>query len=83
MLYLAAIDFTKAFDLVNHNNIIKKLINLGVRRSIIPIVCSFLSNRSQNTKLVNHTSSVKTVTHLCSDNPMFRQLSLFSDIPII
>lgn len=59
--YLAAIDFTKAFDLVNHNIIIKKLINLGVRRSIIPIVCGFLSNRTQNTKLANHTSSVKTI----------------------
>ena len=47
--YLRAcfLDFSKAFDRIDHNVVRTKLINLGVRRSIIPWICSFLSNRSQ------------------------------------
>ena len=47
--YLRAsfLDFSKAFDRIDHNVVITKLINLGVRRSIIPWICSFLSNRRQ------------------------------------
>ena len=59
---LCAIDFTKAFDRVNHNIVIHKLIDLGVRRSIIPIVCSFLTERSQNTKLGCHFSSTQEIS---------------------
>ena len=59
---LCAIDFTKAFDRVNHNIVIHKLIDLGIRRSIIPIVCSFLTERSQNTKLGCHFSSTQEIS---------------------
>ena len=34
-------------DRIDHNIVVTKLINLGVRRSIIPLICSFLSNRLQ------------------------------------
>ncbi|XP_072037032.1 uncharacterized protein [Amphiura filiformis] len=44
---LCAIDFTKAFDRINHNVAITKLIDIGVRRSIIPVICNFLTNRKQ------------------------------------
>ena len=40
-------DFSKAFDRIDHNIVIKKLIDLGVRRSIISWICSFLSERRQ------------------------------------
>ena len=51
--YLRAcfLDFSKAFDRIDHNIVITKLIDLGVRRSIIPWICSFLSNRRQCVKL--------------------------------
>ena len=51
--YLRAcfLDFSKAFDRIDCNIVITKLIDLGVRRSIIPWICSFLSNRRQCVKL--------------------------------
>ena len=50
--YLRAcfLDFSKAFDRIDHV-VITKLINLGVHRSIIPWICSFLSNRRQRVNL--------------------------------
>ncbi len=44
---LVVTDFTKAFDLVDHNIVIRDLLHLGTRRSIVPWVCSFLTKRSQ------------------------------------
>ena len=45
--YLRAcfLDFSKAFDRINHTIVITELIDLGVRRSIIPWICSFLTDR--------------------------------------
>jgi hypothetical protein len=40
-------DFSKAFDMVNHRLLIEKFIQIGVRRSIVPWLCSFVSNRVQ------------------------------------
>lgn len=40
-------DFSKAFDRVDHNVAIPKLIKMGARPAIIPWICSFLSGRSQ------------------------------------
>ncbi len=40
-------DFSKAFDLVNHNIAIDKLMSLGVRGAIVPWVIHFLSDRRQ------------------------------------
>ena len=40
-------DFSKVFDLVNHNIAIEKLSALGVRVAIVPWICSFLNNRRQ------------------------------------
>ena len=41
---------------------VKKLIELGVRRSIIPIICSFLTGRTQTTKIGKHTSPPLSTT---------------------
>ena len=60
--YLATIDFPKAFDRVKHFTVISKLIHLGVRRSIIPIICSFLTQRTQCTILGGHISPPLTVS---------------------
>ncbi|XP_072037054.1 uncharacterized protein [Amphiura filiformis] len=40
-------DFSKAFDMIDHNILISKFIRLGVRRSIVPWLCDFVSNRVQ------------------------------------
>ena len=61
--YLSTIDFTKVFGRVNHNVVIKKkIIELGVRRSIVPIVCDFLTGRTHNTELKTHISTVTTIS---------------------
>ena len=50
------LDFCKAFDRIDHNIVISRLISLGVRRALIPWICSFLSGRMQSVK-VNQFSS--------------------------
>ena len=40
-------DFSKAFDLVDHTILIEKMIRMGIRRSIVPLICDFLHNRQQ------------------------------------
>ena len=50
-LRLCFLDFAIAFDRIGHNVLIVKLIDLGVRRSLIPWIINFLSNRRQRVKL--------------------------------
>ena len=45
------IDYSKAFDLVDHSVLIGKLLELGVRGKLIKIIISFLSNRCHYTKI--------------------------------
>ncbi len=59
---LCAIDFTKAFDRINHTVAIHKIIDSGVRSSIIPTISSFLSDRNQCVKLQGHLSDPKSIT---------------------
>ena len=49
-------DFSKAFDLIDHNIVIGKLLKLGVRPSVMPWVCSFLHKRSQCVRYKNELS---------------------------
>ena len=50
-LRLRFLDFSKAFDRISHNVLIRKLVDLGVRRCLIPWIISFLSDRRQRVKL--------------------------------
>ena len=50
-LRVCLLDFSKAFDRININILIEKLLNLGVRRCLIPWICNFLSDRKQRVKL--------------------------------
>ena len=59
------IDFSAAFDRVNHLCILYKLCSVGIGGSILSILTQFLSNRSQQvmvngcrSKLVNDVSGV-------------------------
>ncbi|XP_071947377.1 uncharacterized protein [Antedon mediterranea] len=44
---ILAVDFSKAFDRISHQVLISKMISIGVRKSIIPWFCSFLTCREQ------------------------------------
>ena len=50
-LRIVLLDFSKAFDRINLNVLITKLIDMGFRRSLIPWLCDFLSDRRQRVKL--------------------------------
>ena len=60
------IDFSAAFDRVNHLDILYKLCSVGIGGSVLSILTKFLSNRSQQvmvdgcrSKLVNVVSGVQ------------------------
>ena len=62
---IAQIDFSAAFDTVNHHGILYKLCSVGIGGSVLSILTQFLSNRSQHvmvdgcrSKLVNVVSGV-------------------------
>ena len=45
---IVQIDFSAAFDGVNHQGILYKLCSVGIRGSALSILTQFLSNRSQH-----------------------------------
>ena len=62
---IVQIDFSAAFDRVNHQGILLKLGSVGVGGSVLSVLTQFISNRSQNvvvdgcrSKLVNMVSGV-------------------------
>jgi hypothetical protein len=59
---LLFLDYTKAFDRIGHNVLISKLIDIGVRRSLIPWIISFLSNRRQCVGLGGASSDWMSLT---------------------
>ena len=59
---VVTIDYKKAFDLVDHTILIQKLKQLGVRRKLIMLVLSFLSNRSHYTKIKGKMSKLMKIT---------------------
>ena len=63
---MVQIDFSPAFDRVNHLGILYKLCSVGIGDSVLSILTQFLSNRSQHvmvngcrSKLVNVVSGVQ------------------------
>ena len=62
---IVQIDFSAAFDRVNHQGILYKLSSVGIESSVLSVLRQFLSNRSQyvlvavcRSKLVNVVSGV-------------------------
>ena len=53
-------DFTKAFDKLDHNIIVSKLVKLGVRPWLIDWIASFLENRQQCVKYFGTLSDYKS-----------------------
>ena len=52
-------DFSKAFNLVDHNILMKKFINMGVRPSVVTWIASFLDGREQCVRYRGYTSDWK------------------------
>ena len=55
------IDYSKAFDTIQHEALIKKSANLNFSNSSIKIILSYLSNRQQYTQLDDKKSSYRPI----------------------
>ena len=60
--YLLSLDFTKAFDKVNHDKLLLNFHRYGIRGCVLHWIRAFLSNRSQTVVLENETSFQVSVT---------------------
>ena len=59
---LTFVDFSKAFDLVNHNVVLKKAIDLGLRPILISWLADFLSERHQAVRFRGAISTCQPLT---------------------
>lgn len=55
------IDFTKAFDTINHQILLAKLESFGMSGPPLNFIKSYLSNRSQTVHVNGHLSSPKLI----------------------
>ena len=75
-------DFQKAFDLVNHDLLIKKLRIYGLDDNSLDLMRSFLQNRTQRTFILSAQSSSQTVTHEVPQGSVLSPLLfLINDLP--
>ena len=56
------IDYSKAFDLVDHTTLKNKLVELGIRNKLLKLIMSFLSNRKHYTNINGVKSELLDVT---------------------
>jgi hypothetical protein len=56
------LDFSKAFDCVDHDILISKLSSMGLKGSVLALLCSFLSDRKQFVNFGGHNSTVLPIS---------------------
>ena len=59
----AFIDFSKAFDLINHSKLLKKLEHYGISEESIPLFASYLTDRTQTVCISNKQSKSLHLHH--------------------
>ena len=59
----AFLDFSKAFDTVNHSILVKKLEHNGIRNTPLRLIQNYLSNRQQYVHFKDTDSSKRHITH--------------------
>ena len=57
------VDFAKAFDVINHDLLLRKLTLYGLSANTLSLVCSFLNSRLQKVSLKDNQSDFKTVLY--------------------
>ena len=55
------IDYSKAFDTIDHSIMVRKLLNLGFGSSVIKVIVSYLSNRKQFVQVDDKRSTVQNI----------------------
>ena len=56
------IDYSKAFDLIDHTILVRKLIEKGISAELTKLLISFLTDRTHCTKVGNKTSKYRKIT---------------------
>ena len=68
---IVQIDFSAAFDTVNHQEILYKFCSVGIGGSVLSILTQFLSNRSQYVMVVGCRSKLVIVVSEVSQSRVF------------
>jgi hypothetical protein len=55
------LDFSKAFDLIDHNILLKDFKDVGVRPALLPWLASYVSDRTQRVKFDGELSNFREV----------------------
>jgi hypothetical protein len=61
-IVVSLLDLKKAFDLINHELLLRKLYFMGIRASSLTWLTSYLNNRNQRTKLNAKLSDTKPIS---------------------
>ena len=73
-------DFSKAFDLVDHNILLRKLADMDVPSFLVKWAASFLFNRQQQVKIGQHVSKPVSLNAGCPQGTLFGPLAFVSHI---
>ena len=71
-------DLQKAFDTVDHEILLYKLYNYGVRGTVYSWFSEYLSNRKQFVSLGNHISELHTINYGVPQGSLLGPLFIFN-----